>query len=110
MAADRSVQYSPVIVANTLETIQPVEFGAKEQLKPTANILIGALIILPVLAGFVAWWAYRSSETPTAQPSKTASNQIHSTLEDLSNDPEILSDKEKVMSLYNQVDSTEDPS
>ena len=100
LAADKSVQNSPVVLADSLTIIPPVEFTSVNYWQPSREFLIGAFLLIPLIATAIAWGAFRMSQVVKLVPSKKSAERIKDTLDDLTKDPNIKSDRERIMALY----------
>ena len=100
VAADSSATTSPLIVASKLTRIAPVEHTSVNSWQPSRAFLIGALLLMPVLATAIAWFAFRSTQTKSYQPGAKTAGKIDKTLGALSSDPNVQTDREKIQALY----------
>ncbi len=100
VAADKSATTSPVIVASGMKRIAPVEHTSVHNWQPSRTMFICALVLMPILATAIAWWAYQSSQTQPYQPGKTTTKKINQTLGALKSDPNVQTTHEKIMALY----------
>lgn len=100
VTADSSVDQCPVMIASHLTRIDNPEFTSVNQWQPSRLTLMIALISIPLIASFLAWAAFRNSETRPFTPGKTTQKRIDQTLSELSNDPQVQTERESVMRLY----------
>ena len=100
VAADSSVKNSPVVLAPTVKRIETRNFVSANQWHPSRPTLIVAFILIPLLATGLAWWAFLASGSKKHEPGKKMKAHINQSLNDLTNDPNIETDRERVMKLY----------
>lgn len=100
IAADSSVEPCPVIIARQLTRIENAEYTSVTQWQPSRTTLMMALILIPLFASFLAWAAFRSSQTRPFTPGKKTQTKIGHSLNELANDPRVQTDRENVMRLY----------
>ena len=100
VAADSSATTSPMIVASKLTRIAPVVHTSVNNWQPSRWFLIVALLLMPILAAAIAWWAFRSTQTKSYQPGAKTAGKIDQTLGDLASDPSVQTDREKIQALY----------
>ena len=97
-AADRSVQYCPLILADEFE------------LKPSLNFklspawMAAALALVPILGVGIVWYAVRSTVSRKRLPSKKSQEEIDVFLGDLKNDPSIKTDLEQIQAIAEHED------
>lgn len=96
------VQNAPMILAYLIrpldEDVAPLStsVGSENFAKPLAT----GLILLPLLAILVAWWLFRITNIVRFRPGKNRTAQIHRNLDDLSQNPDIKTDRERIDELY----------
>lgn len=100
VTADSSVGYCPVILSRGLELVEAEEFTSVDRWQPSRSTLTIAFILIPLAATGLAWLAFRNSKTRQYIPGKKAQQQIDQSLNDLSDDPQVQTDLEKVRMLY----------
>ena len=100
VATDNTALNSPLIVASKLNRIAPVEHIVVNNWQPSRTFLIGALLLMPVLATAIAWWAFRSTKTKPYQPGAKTAGKIDKTLGALATDSSVQTDREKIQALY----------
>ena len=100
VAADSSAANSPLIVASKLTRIAPVEHTSVNSWVPSRGLFVALLLVMPILATAIAWWAFRSTKTKPYQPGAKTAGKIDQSLRDLTSDPNVQTDREKVQALY----------
>ena len=98
VAADSSATTCPLIVASKLKRIAAV--GSVNNWQPSRALFIGLLLMMPILATAIAWWAFRSTKTQSYQPGAKTAGKIDQSLQDLTSDPNVQTDREKIRALY----------
>ena len=99
-AANGEVLQCPLILADSFEWKPVTAEIPIDSWTPPVWLIIVFLIAMPILAGFIAWWAYTSTETRRFVHGPNTQKEIDKTLVDLEEDPEIKSDLQRVQSLY----------
>ncbi len=102
-SADESIQECPLILApsfNWKPESKTVAALATAGWWPGWPMAIAGMLLMPLMAGYVAWRAYTVTKMIRRPPAKIARQQINNQLEELQRDPEIMSDLERVQSLY----------
>ncbi len=100
VAADSSVQECPVIIAPQLLTIASAPMPLLDKWQPSPTTLITAFVVIPLGATFIAWFAFQTSRTKRQSPAKSTKKRIHDSLDALVKSPEVQTDQEKIMELY----------
>ena len=95
---DRSVDYSPLILADGFE-LKP---SLSLKLNPTW--MAAALALVPILGVGIVWYAVRSTVSRKRLPSKKAQEEIDEFLGDLKNDPSIKTELEQVQAIAEHED------
>ncbi|MDA7922973.1 hypothetical protein N9B50_00675 [bacterium] len=100
VAADSSVQECPVIIAPNLEVIESTPMPLLDKWQPSPTTLITASAVIPLGATLIAWFAFQTSRTKRQAPGKSTKKRIHDSLDALVKSPEVQTDREKIMTLY----------
>jgi len=100
VAADDVVKVGPVVLASNLTRIAPTEYLDVGNWQPSRATLIFAFLLMPLIATAIAWWVFRFSKTQPYRPGGKTSKKINQTLVDLTKDPRVQTEREKVMALY----------
>lgn len=99
---EKKVQTGPMILVDSIQLIASSigfsEGAAIPGFKPAW--LIAGLVLLLLIAGGVAWFAFQTTKTRRFQPGPNRTREIHQSLGSLANDPGIKTDLEKVRELY----------
>ena len=98
-AQSGDVPECPLLLARTLTRIAPKAVAAKKSGLPGSRFMIPFFIIAPLFVGYLAYRTYQSTKTKPPSHGKVAAEKIETTLNELSNDPEIKSDAERIQSL-----------
>ncbi|MDB2687191.1 hypothetical protein N9Y42_08255 [Mariniblastus sp.] len=88
-AADRTVQYCPVLLTDGLKLKPP-------PLKLSRAWMSAALMLVPILGVGIVWYAVRSTVSRKRLPSKKSQEETNVFLGDLKNDPSIKTDLEQI--------------
>ena len=102
VAADKSVEHCPVVIAKSVSIVPVTETLTTSRWQPNSSVLTASFAVIPVIAIGIAWFAYRITQTRRFQPGQTSARKIADNLDALRQDPTIQSDLEKVMSLYDR--------
>ena len=100
VAADSSVDDSPAIIAAGLERIETTNFTSVNRWQPSRSTLTTAFILIPLVATALAWLVFRNSKTHQYIPGKNSQQRIDQSLNELANNPNVETDRERVLSLY----------
>jgi hypothetical protein len=68
--------------------------------QPSRLTLTTAFVIIPLGATLIAWFAFQTSRTRQQSPAKSTKKRIHDSLGSLVESPEVQTDREKIMALY----------
>ena len=71
---------------------------------PDIPTMIGIAIVLALLAAVLAWLAKRTTQSPRYQPGAQVTEQIHDGLDQLTDDPNVMTEREKVQLLGRSID------
>ncbi len=99
-AANDEVLQCPLILADSFQWNPVAAEVPIDSWTPSWWLIAVFLIAMPLLAGLVAWWAFKSTETRSFEHGPNAQREIDEALVELEKDPEIKSDLERVQSLY----------
>lgn len=96
------VQNAPMILANSIHPIAEVSIplDTRQSSANLARPLTTGLILLPLLAIFIAWWLFRITNIVRFKPGKNRTAEIHRQLDGLSQNPDIKTDRERIDELY----------
>ncbi|MCP4480493.1 MAG: hypothetical protein GY818_20605 [Planctomycetaceae bacterium] len=100
IAADSSVQECPVVIAPKLNIIASAPMPLLDKWQPSPTTLITAFIVIPIGATFIAWFAFQTSRTKRQSPAASTKKRIDDSLDALVKSPEVQTDREKIMALY----------
>ncbi|MFK7768920.1 MAG: hypothetical protein AB8B55_16990 [Mariniblastus sp.] len=100
VAADSTVRSCPVVLGSSFDTIAPIEFASVERWQPTRTTLVMLLALIPIIATGIACWVYFGSRTKQYTYGKQRQKTINKTLSSLATDPNVQTDREKIMALY----------
>ena len=100
IAADSSVQECPVVIAPKLNIIASAPMPLLDKWQPSPTTLITAIIVIPIGATFIAWFAFQTSRTKRQSPGASTKKRIDDSLDALVKSPEVQTDREKIMALY----------
>lgn len=100
IAADSSVQECPVVIAPDLNIVTSAPMPLIDKWQPSPTTLISAFIAIPLGATFIAWFAFQTSRTRRQSPGKSTKKRIDDSLNALTENPEVQTDREKIMALY----------
>ncbi len=64
---------------------------------PSVPVMVGIAIAFAMLACGLAWLAKKTSQTPRYQPGAQTTERIHGSLDRLTDDPGVMTDREKVL-------------
>ena len=96
-AADRTVQYCPLILTDGFEVKPP-------PLKLSRTWMTAALALVPILGVGIVWYAVRSTVGRKRLPSKKSQEETNAFLGDLKNDPSIKTDLENIQAIAEHED------
>ena len=96
--ADRTVDYSPLILTDGFELKPSLNFS----LSPTW--MAAALALVPLLGVGIVWYAFRSTVSRKRLPSKKKQEEINVFLGDLKDDPSIKTELEQVQAIAEHED------
>lgn len=100
VATDSSVQECPVIIAPNLGVIESAPMPLLDKWQPSPTTLITAFVTIPLVATFIAWFAFQTTRTKRQSPGKSTKKRIHDSLDALVESSEVQTDREKIMTLY----------
>ncbi len=100
IAADGSVLNCPLIISQSMAPVESTQFTAVDRWQPSRSTLMVFFALIPIIATGLVWIAFRNSKTKPYTPGKKMKTKIDRTLEELSHDPDVQSDRERVMELY----------
>jgi hypothetical protein len=100
VAADSSVKNCPLIIAANIEEVKLQNFTSVTNWTPSRTTLTIAFILIPLIATGLAWLVFRNSRTRPYVPGKKTRSKIDKSLQALVTDPNVQTDREKIMSLY----------
>ena len=100
IAADSSVQECPIIIAPNLQVLESAPMPLLDKWQPSRLTLTTAFVIIPLGATLIAWFAFQTSRTRQQSPAKSTKKRIHDSLGSLVESPEVQTDREKIMALY----------
>ena len=100
IAADSSVQECPVVIAPKLNIIASAPMPLLDKWQPSPTTLITAFVVIPIGATFIAWFAFQTSRTKRQSPGASTKKRIDDSLDALVKSPEVQTDREKIMALY----------
>lgn len=107
VAGDRSVDYSPALLTNQIQLVEETRTASNETQPVSFSWLLPALVALPLIAGGLAWLAFRSSEPTAREPGKSAQKRLSGSLEQLKDDPDIETDAQRIERLKREMESEE---
>lgn len=96
----------PVVLAKNFTMnpeLMPLSVNAWQ---PSRATLVTILILIPLVATAIAWLVYWGTQSRQYQPGQVANKRIQSTLQELTQDPRVQTDMEKIRELY-QADAEE---
>jgi len=96
-AADRTVQYCPLILSSEFELKPPA-------MKLNRTWLAAALTLVPILGVGIVWYTVRSTVSRKRLPSKKSQEETKVFLDDLKNDPSIKTDLERIQAIAEHED------
>lgn len=99
-AANNDVLQCPLILADSFQWNSEAAEMPIDSWTPSWWLIFGFLTAMPILAGIVAWWAFKSTETRRFVHGPNAQRGIEEALVELKKDPEIKTDLQRVQSLY----------
>jgi len=79
--------------------------SAKKPWVPDAWSMIGIAIVFALLASGLAWLAKRTTQSPRYRPGTQMTERIHDGLDQLTDDPGVMTAREKVQQLHDSVDA-----
>ncbi len=94
------VAESPVILAKNFESFNDSSPFAVSAWKPSRTTVFVLLILIPLVATAIAWLAHRGTQTQPYRPGAKTAKKIDNTLTQLTNDPDVKTDRERVLELY----------
>ena len=100
-AANDEVVTCPMLLAETFVVEPPKQVAEQTAWSPPLWSIISFLVVMPVLAGGIAWLAFVSTETRRFIPGGKTQQKIDQSLVELGKDPTIMSDLERVKMLGN---------
>ncbi|MFT5304228.1 MAG: hypothetical protein ACI87E_000997, partial [Mariniblastus sp.] len=98
--AQESVLTCPLIASPAVELIETKQFTAIADWQPSRITLTVILVMLPIFATGIAWSVFRSSKTRPFVHGNKMQSRIDQSLYDLSDDPQVQTEQERVMALY----------
>ena len=96
-AADRTVQYCPLILADGFKLKPP-------PMKLNRTWMAAALALVPIFGVGIVWYAVRSTVSRKRLPSKKQQEETNVFLDDLKNDPSIKTDLEQIQAIAEHED------
>ena len=103
-ASDKSVQYSPLILADSFGLKPPVSEHPVLKWKLSPKLMAGFLALVPLLAVGIVWYAVRKTVSRKRLPSKKSQEELNVFLGDLKNDPSIKTDLEQIQAISEHSD------
>jgi len=100
----KTVETCPVVLNSNLASYAPVEAASRANWTPSRATLIVAFLMMPLVAGVIAWLAFRASQTKPYRPGQKTAKKIDKSLKDLTKNPNVQTDREKIMALYDSDD------
>jgi hypothetical protein len=113
VAADEKPNVCPLLLAasftrlNTDGRAHDQRGATSKPWIPDAPTMIGIVITFALLAAALAWLAKRTTQSPRYQPGERTTERIHDSLDRLTDDPAVMTDREKVLQLQDTIDETD---
>ena len=98
----KTISQTPFILAKTLQMTGKTEVASlsvRSDFQITQTQWIVFLIGMPLLAGVIAYFAYRGTGSRRTEPGQRVAKQINDSLEQLTNDPKVQTVEEKLANL-----------
>ncbi len=103
-AANDRVETCPLLLAQSFEWNPVNKQISVDAWTPPAWAIWCFFLLMPIVAGIIAWFAFVGSKTHRFVPGQKTQEQISKALGGLKNDPRIQTDLEKVQALYDSQD------
>ena len=100
--AGETISETPIVLCKSFQLMRkpPVKsVSVRSDFKISRGQWITFLVAMPLLAGFLAYYAYRGTARRRSAPGKVVTGQINDSLDQLSDDPEVKTVEEKLSSL-----------
>ena len=97
-----TISKTPFILAKTLQMTGKTEVASlsvRSDFQITQSQWIAFLIGMPLLAGVIAYFAYRGTGSRRTEPGQRVAKQINDSLEQLTSDPKVQTVEEKLANL-----------
>ena len=98
----KTISQTPFILAKTVQMAGKTEVASlsvRSDFQITQSQWIAFLIGMPLLAGVIAYFAYRGTGNRRIEPGKRVAKQINDSLEQLTSDPKVQTVEEKLANL-----------
>lgn len=112
VAADSEPSTCPLLLAASFTRLNS-RAGSEEEIAaastpwiPSFPVMVGIAIAFAMLAAGLAWLAKKTSQSPRYQPGVQTTERIHDSLDQLTDDPGVMTDREKVLQLHQTVDES----
>ncbi|MDA8563631.1 hypothetical protein N9L06_04175, partial [Mariniblastus sp.] len=109
VAADSKPSVCPLLLAASFTRLGNSEPADRSEDSappwvPGVPVMVGIAIVFALLAAGLAWLAKRATQSPRYQPGAQTTQRIHDGLDQLTDDPGVMTEREKVLQFERSID------